>query len=302
MFLLASFTKPLTATLVMQQVERGAISLEVPVAEYIPGFDQNGKGTVTTRHLLSHSSGLPGRIDDHFETYDELIELLCKQGPEFEPGTKSNYCNVGFTVAVELLRRATGKELNELGREQLFGPLRMSRTQMMRGDGWQNDLVPIFDDDLKVIDDMSPPAADWPVLGAAGACSSAGDIAVLCQMMLNGGAYGDVRVLSPVTVQRMIEPQFPWWDSPERLTGTAVERQQALSKGLGWMVRGPSHYRGSDVMSPRAFFQGGTWGMRAIADPEYDMLTVFFTSFTNSVHHDIHHVFGTMAFAAVTEL
>ena len=121
-------------------------------------------------------------------------------------------------------------------------------------------------------------------------------------MMLNGGSYGGARVLSPVSVQRMTERQYSWWDSPERLTGDAVARQQILSKGLGWMVRGESHYRGSDLMSPRAFFQGGAAGMRAIVDPEYDMFTVFFTSSTNNIHHAIHHVFGTMAFAAVDDV
>ena len=167
-FMLASFTKPLTATLVMQQVERGAISLEAPVAEYIPEFAQNGKEKVTTRHLLSHSSGLS---EDsglwEIETYDEMIEAVCKRGLRFEPGTRGSYCTVGFTVAVEILRRVTGKRLNEIGDQQLFGPLGMSSTQMMRGDGWRNAMVPVFDNDLKVVEERSPPSKDFSVLGGA---------------------------------------------------------------------------------------------------------------------------------------
>lgn len=59
LFYLASFTKSLIATLIMQQVERGSVSLARPVADYIPEFGQRGKEQVTVRHLLCHSSGLP---------------------------------------------------------------------------------------------------------------------------------------------------------------------------------------------------------------------------------------------------
>ena len=250
-----AFIKPLTATLVMQQVERGAISLEAPVADYIPEFAQNGKEKVTAGHLLSHSSGLS---EDsglwEIQSYDEIVEDVCKRGLRFEPGTPGSYWTVGFTVTVEILRRVTGKGLNEIGDEQLFGPLGMSSTQMMRGDGWRNAMVPLFDNDLKVVEERSPPSKDFSMLGGAGACSSAPDIAALCQMMLNGGSYVGARVLSPVSVQRMTERQYSWWDSPERLTGGAVARQQTLSKGMGWMVRGESHFRGSDLMRPKAFF------------------------------------------------
>ena len=58
MFRIASVTKPLTATLAMKMVEMGNFSLETPVAEYIPEFGQNGKNSITPRHLLTHTSGL----------------------------------------------------------------------------------------------------------------------------------------------------------------------------------------------------------------------------------------------------
>jgi CubicO group peptidase (beta-lactamase class C family) len=216
-------------------------------------------------------------------------------------------------VLVELLRRLTGDSLEELGQELLFDPLGMSNTHMTRSDKWNRRMVPIFDEELNIMEGF--PSYLVLALGGTGAGSNASDIAALCQMMLNGGGYGDSRILSPVTVQRMVERQFPWWDSPERLS--ASDKFGNVSKGLGWMVRGGSHYRGSDIMSPRAFFQGGTFGMRAVVDPEYDLFTVFFTSAIHNDpsasrrpitypvsaghHHQMHHTFGTMAFAAVTE-
>ena len=90
-FRLASVTKVLTATLVMQNVEMGRLSLDTPVAEYIPEFGKNGKEAVSPRHLLSHSSGMSDKIDGPRPTsFAELLERVYERPLEFEPGTRSN--------------------------------------------------------------------------------------------------------------------------------------------------------------------------------------------------------------------
>lgn len=125
LFYLASFTKPLVATLVMQQVERGAISLSRPVADYIPDFAQRGKDQVTVQHLLCHASGLPDEFPvpvNHVGTTEEFVEMACQQPLVSEPGTRCSYCTWGFAVVAEVLRRATGRELEPLGRELLLDP------------------------------------------------------------------------------------------------------------------------------------------------------------------------------------
>ena len=130
-------------------------------------------------------------------------------------------------------------------------------------------------------------------------------------MMLNGGSYGETRVLSPLSVQRMRESQYAWYDTPERLSGTPDVQFHTLSKGLGWQMRGESFFRGSDLMGPQAFFHGGALTMRAIADPESELITVFLTSIMATEEGvsayfgqpgQVSHTFGTMAFAAVAEL
>lgn len=147
--------------------------------------------------------------------------------------------------------------------------------------------------------------------GDCGAYASGRDVAVFFQMLLNGGAYGGARILSPLSVARMTERQYSWWDTPERLSAGPDEQFHALSKGLGLMLRGDNFFRGSDLMSPRAFFHGGHMGMRAIADPEAQLITVFMTSIIATEAGvsayfgqpgQVSHTFGTMAFAAVTEL
>jgi CubicO group peptidase (beta-lactamase class C family) len=102
------------------------------------------------------------------------------------------------------------------------------------------------------------------------------DLAIFAQMMLNRGKYGDVRVLSPASVDRVTERQFAWSDTSERMTSS--DRYMFLSKALGWMVRGEALYFGAELMSPRAFFHGGAYGSRVLVDPEYDLVTVFMTS------------------------
>ena len=321
-FRLASVTKVLTATLVMQNVEMGRLSLDTPVAEYIPEFGKNGKEAVSPRHLLSHSSGMSDKIDGPRPTsFAELLERVYERPLEFEPGTRSSYCTVAFDVLVELMQRATGKSIEQLGSELLFGPLGMSSSHFGTSDEGRERVLPLFDRDLNVVDDPfdGRPAPRYHMklaLGGTNGRSNADDLAILCQMMLNGGGFENTRVLSPISVQRMVERQFPWWDSPDRLS--SPQKYFFISKGLGWMVRGESHYRGSDIMSPRAFFHGGSYGSRALVDPQYDLFTIFLTCALHDAppgpghpptfpitalhHHHIHHTFGTMAFAAVTEL
>ena len=99
-FEVASITKPLCSFVVMRQVEMGYLSLDIPVAEYIPEFDKAGKGLVTARHLLSHSSGLGDLINGpHPISTEELPERIYDLSLMFEPGTRANYSTLGFEVS-----------------------------------------------------------------------------------------------------------------------------------------------------------------------------------------------------------
>jgi len=100
-YYLGSFTKIFVATLVIQQVERGAIMLTRPAADYVPAFAARGKGAVTVRHLLAHASGLPDELAVPLETQmplPELVAEVCAQPLVFAPGTRSSYCTWGFVI------------------------------------------------------------------------------------------------------------------------------------------------------------------------------------------------------------
>ena len=286
-FEVASVTKPLCGLVVMRQVEMGRLSLDIPVAEYIPEFGKAGKDQVTTRHLLSHSAGMGDLIDGPPPTStEELLERIYDQPLVFEPGTRSSYSTLGFEVVAELVRRVGGKELAKFG-DELFGSLDMRQTHFRaRGESrspgaWRRHALPLFDRDLRAHEDpFDGQMEDHPhfkyITGGGRGCSSTMDLAVFAQMMLNKGRYGRVSMLSPASAERMVERQFIWSETPDRMT--RPDRYMFVSKALGWMVRGEALYFGSDLMSPRAFFHGGAYGSRVLVDPEYDLVLVFMTS------------------------
>jgi CubicO group peptidase (beta-lactamase class C family) len=315
LYYLGSFTKVFVATLIMQQVERGQVMLSCPVADYLPPFARRGKETVTVRHLLAHASGLPDQIASPPMVASipiaDLVQEICDQPLVFRPGTRSSYCTWGFVLLAEILQQVTGRSLEELGRADLFEPLGMGDTAFGCPPDQAHRIVPVFDGDLARHPELNDPALLTMVRGDTGAFSTTDDLAAFGQMMLGGGALNGVRVLSPVSVRHMVTHQYPWGDTPERLAGTGEDQFTTLSKGLGWMVRGAGFFRGSDLMSPRAYFHGGYLGMRVIVDPDYDLVSVFLTSIAattprrdprlGTVGH-VTHTFGTLACAAITEL
>lgn len=140
-FQIGSITKVFTATLIMQLVDDGLLSLDTPIVEYLPEFqiaDPVTRRDVTARHLLSHTSGIDGdffvdsgRGDDAIERLMPMMTLL----PSLFPlGTKMSYCNVGFAVLgrlVEVLRRET---YDYAMRHRIFKPLGMKQAMTLAED------------------------------------------------------------------------------------------------------------------------------------------------------------------------
>ena len=323
MFPIASVTKPLTATLAMKMVEMGNFSLDTPVAEYISEFGQKGKNSITPRHLLTHTSGLSDSLvaqngKPKPTCFDEVINRICEQPLMFQPGTDFSYSTPAFEVLVTLIQKTSGIEWEQLSKKLLFEPLGMTNSHFNTPKAPTNQAIPLFNRAMEI--DLSPHDSGLELhhhfkfnMGGGNGISNPRDIAAFCQMMLNQGSYNNVQILSPVTVSRMTEPQFQWWDSGSKLN--LQEKPDFVSQGLGWMVRNKSHYRGSDLMSPKAFFHGGAYGMRAIVDPEYDLITIFLTSAYHDSsygntrncsyypwlthHHYMQQIFSNMTYAAI---
>jgi len=140
-FQIGSITKVFTATLVMQLVDDGLLSLDTPIIEYLPEFrvaDPITRRTVTARHLLSHTSGIDGDFFPDAGRGDDSIARLVAMStllPSLFPtGTKMSYCNVGFAVLgriIEVLRRET---FDQAMRRRIFKPLGMTHAMTLPED------------------------------------------------------------------------------------------------------------------------------------------------------------------------
>jgi CubicO group peptidase (beta-lactamase class C family) len=129
---LASLTKPLvTGMLLALLVERGAVGLDAPVAEYLEEFGVEDKRAVTVRHLLTHTSGLPAWQPLYLSTggdRDRVPETIAAQPLEQAPGERVVYSDLGFITLGLVAQRVTNTLLAELARREIFEPLGLRRT------------------------------------------------------------------------------------------------------------------------------------------------------------------------------
>lgn len=129
---LASLTKPLvTGLLLALLVERGAVGLDAPVSEYLDEFCVDDKRSVTVRHLLTHTSGLPAWQPLYLSTgadRDRVPETIAAQPLERAPGARVIYSDLGFITLGLLAQSVTNTQLAELARREIFEPLGLKRT------------------------------------------------------------------------------------------------------------------------------------------------------------------------------
>jgi CubicO group peptidase (beta-lactamase class C family) len=140
---IGSVTKLFTALLVMQQVERGALALNAPVAEFLPDFSAPIDGRITVEHLLTHRSGLMDYVndlsgDEYMARYehsrapaDSVVADILRRPLEFEPGQSFDYSNTGYVLLGLLLEAVMGKPYCSLLSESIFAPSEMDASGCM---------------------------------------------------------------------------------------------------------------------------------------------------------------------------
>lgn len=286
MFDLASLTKPVaTATAVMILVERGDIRLWDKVNDFVPAFspfvDEEGETGEDARiwHLLTHTSGLPDYIqDDKLESdFDsfcptaDLAAYIAELPKESPAGENFVYSCLGYITLAHIIEQISGKNLSEFSKENIFHPLGMQNTMFQPPNQMQSLCVPTQRLDENILRGLvHDPLArlQGGISGNAGLFSTADDLAVFAQMMLNQGEINGTRILSPLTVQRMTEV-FP--------------RADSTGRGLGWDLDSPYSTNGGDLFGPQSYGHTGYTGTSIWIDPETKVYVIFLT---NRVHPD----------------
>ena len=204
-FDLASLTKVCTALLVLQLVDRGKVELDAPLQKYLPEFTGAGKRAITIAMLLAHTSALPvgakvtGLPDNAARWKSVLTTPLIKGGV---PGQTFRYSSVGLMVLGRLVEKVTGKSLDKALRDNLLTPLGLKDTgfQPLK---WVKDKQRLVATDARssrgllrgtVHDDVCNHLGG--IAGHAGLFGTAKDVAVIGQLMLNGGTHNGRRLLS----------------------------------------------------------------------------------------------------------
>lgn len=227
-FDLASLTKVVaTTTAIMQLAERGKLRINDPVAKYWPQFAKNGKGSITIAQLLTHYSGLRADLnpDANWSGYRAAMKLIVAEKPVTAPGRDYRYSDINFEILGELVRRISGSPLNVYCARHIFRPLGMNHTGFKPAQKTNIAPTGYLDGKLRrgVVHDPSAQRMGG-VAGHAGLFSTADDLSIFARMMLNGGRFHGVRILSRRTVQSMTIPRSP---------------PGAKLRGLGWNIAAP---------------------------------------------------------------
>jgi CubicO group peptidase (beta-lactamase class C family) len=215
----ASLTKPVvTATLAAMLSEAGQLDVNAPISRYLPGWacgpDPGRRGRVSVAHLLAHSSGLPPH-EDYFVKLKSRSEILARALAEplaHEPGAQSIYSDIGFILLGAIIERLTGRPLDQLAQERIFAPLGMTNTMFRPPKSLRARIAPtervsgarkrvlhgeVHDENASVMNGVA---------GHAGMFSTGPDLAIFCQMLLNGGIYAHERILRRQTVTEFTSP------------------------------------------------------------------------------------------------
>ena len=268
MYDMASLTKVVaTTTAAMLMEEDGKLDIERTVVSYLPEFNDPEKAAITLRMLLTHTSGMK---QDQF-LYREIkgreayLQRINAKPLVHKPGELYDYSDWNMMVLQQVIERVSGKMLDVLLAERVYGPLGMHDTQWNPPEALRPRVAPTEIQAFRggqvwgVVHDENAWAMGG-VSGHAGLFSSARDLGIFTQMLLNGGEYNGVRVLHPETIAR--------W--------TARQRVDA-ARALGWETPSPPSSSGH-YFSPRSFGHTGFTGTSIWADPEKQLFVVLLTN------------------------
>ena len=256
----------------MQLWEQGKFRMNDPVAKYLPEFGQNGKQDITIRQLLVHYSGLAPDLDltKPWEGKETAYRMAFEDAPERAPGSAFVYSDINFVVLGALVERLSGESLDEYAAKHIFGPLGMKETRFLPPPSWEPRIAPTEEDEnhhmLRGVVHDPTARRMGGVAGHAGVFSTADDLAIFAQALLDGGRG----VLTPATVAKMTAPQQP-------VNGTAL-------RGFGWDIDSPLSTNRGELLPVGGYGHTGFTGTSLWIDPATKTYIVLLT---NAVHMNV---------------
>ena len=268
-FDLASLTKCVaTTTSIMKLIEQGRIRLNDPVAAYLPEFAQNGKQDITVRELLTHYSGLGPDLDLQapWSGRDIAFAMAMAEKPINPPGSQFVYSDINFEVLGFIVEKVSGEPLNVFAEKSVFTPLGMGHTRFLPPEEWHSRIAPTeYDEQHSMLrGTVHDPTARrmGGVAGHAGLFSTADDLALFAQGLLNG-----FNVLSAASIEKMSTPQTP--------------ANAPSIRGFGWDIDSPFASNRGELLPVGSFGHTGFTGTSLWIDPTTNTYIILLT---NAVH------------------
>jgi beta-glucosidase-like glycosyl hydrolase/CubicO group peptidase (beta-lactamase class C family) len=281
---MASLTKPLvTATSLARLVEAGRVSLDSPIARFLPEFAAGREIEFGTNRYAS--SPKVGQVLRHAGGLEELEDVeLSIQGKEAilkyvmtaklqtEPASETKYSNVGYWLLGTIIERVSGQPLETFARARIFEPLGMRDTMFNPPKYLLPRIAPTSTDHAlrkRLLHGEVEGNTTWRMGGASGAAglfSTAPDVAVFCQMWLNGGVYAHQRILRRSTIER--------FSKLETLAGGTRSPAWAFAPAMTPVPGG---------LSDKSLWHTGSTGTSILMDPQNGLFIILLT---NAVHPD----------------
>jgi CubicO group peptidase (beta-lactamase class C family) len=256
-FDIASMTKLFTSLAAVQLIQDGRLGLDTPVAAYIPQFAAAGKGTITIRNLLTHTSGLPADPSPSlcdYATNDQRWAAVYAVQPVAAPDTVYLYSDMNMMTLGKVIEAITGRSLDRVITQRITGPLGLRDTmfnppaslvpriaaeeyQPWTGRGIVRGTV--HDENAYCVGGVS---------GHAGIFSTAHDLAVLAQTLLDGGSYGRARILSPQSTRLLFTNYNQAFPGDSHGLGFELDQRFYMDALSSPVTAGHTGYTGTDIV------------------------------------------------------
>ncbi len=273
-FDLASLTKVVaTTTASMLLYERGQLDIEAPVSRYLGAFNTPERQSITIRHLLTHTSGLPAWrpfYQDGIITRDAVLEEILSVELLTEPGEEYRYSDFGMISLALVIEEITGEPFDEWCTHNIFDLLGMGSTSFRSTGEPDPDIVPTELDDYfrnRLIQGEVHDETAWTlggVAGHAGLFSTALDLSQFARMMVQRGSHDGRVFLQARTIDLF----------------TSVVDTSLSTRALGWDTRNLNDEPSSAGLyfGPRSYGHTGFTGTSMWIDPDSEAWVILLTN------------------------